>query len=117
MEETVGVGKIAACLSEHLRVCRPTQTFVTLGAIGGHAQIIGTHAPDGVRDELVNEVIACSDVTRLHVRRNGADRDGPNPFYDYFISCRHVHVSIAKESAARSILHSAAGSKLYGSGC
>ena len=73
MEETVGIGKESSCLGEHLSVCCPSSPFITLWTIGGYAQIVGAHAPDGIRDKLIDEFIARSDMAYLQFWRNGTD--------------------------------------------
>ena len=105
VEETIGIGEERTSLTEHLRVCCPSQSLVALRTVGRNAQIVGAHSPNGVRDKLVHKVVTRGDISCFHFGRDAADRHGLYVFYRDFIGGGDVEVAVAKERLTRGVVY------------
>ena len=65
VEESVGVGEERACLRKNLRVCGPSETLVSLRAVGGDGKVVRTLSPDSVGNQLVDKGVTGCERARF----------------------------------------------------
>ena len=103
MEERAGVGEERSRFSKYLRVGRPSQSLIALRTVGGYRQVVGALSPEGVRDELINELVARGDDARLEVLGNRGDGDGDDGLYLYLLCCGDRGIAVAEERGVRAV--------------
>ena len=64
-QEGLIVSEIASCRGEHLCVCHPAVPLIPLRAVCGDAEIIGILSPPCQREQTVDFLIGCREVSRI----------------------------------------------------
>ena len=98
VKEAVGIGKECSRLGKHLRIGCPSQTFVTLGAVGSHTQIVGALTPYGVRDKLIYQFVARCNGTNLHILADRCHRHALDALEGNIVCCCNRYQTVAEES-------------------
>ena len=105
MEECECICEECTSLGKHLRVGCPTQTLVTLRAVGRNRKVVRELSPICVRDKLVDRLITRCNLTALEV---ACDRCYGDRLYGLdcnLVSSCNRNKTVAEECAAGVIAH------------
>ena len=100
VEEGPGIHVIAGCRRKDLRIARPAQALIALGAVGGHVQEIGLESPDRIFVQPVDLRVAGTDAAGpVHVGIQHAAAE--HLFPELSGPARHAHIAETEKGKMR----------------